>query len=268
MKDADRRKRKTNNLVKRAIALLISTSMLLASLYVPGLEGIFENFGIPHIVHAANSTTEPITIGSLEELYDFSANYATDSAFATRYQTAEIRIDFNEMWVLEKNHSFSETVSKDFYSLGSNSKPFMGRIKIMQVDSSIVAIKSTMPLFDGVYDSVDIVNQDGTNQTLSIIRSETVSGNAPLLANTVLHDTNSSASSATWNIMASPYVDESNDYAHDFSGIIGTVGESSYVNLVLDFAACATNHDANIVSDNSVGLACGSMGQDSTVNLL
>lgn len=264
MKDAKRRK--ITKLTKRALALLVSASMLLTSLYVSELDGIFEDFSIPYIVHAANFTTEPYEISSLEDLYDFSYNYATDDSFATRYQTAEIRIDFNEMWVLENNHSFSETVSKDFYPIGSNNIPFMGRIKIMQVDSSIVAIRSTMPLFDGVYDSVDIINQDNSDQTLSIIRSETMSGSVPLFANTVYNDSRDGSSPATWNIMASPYVDESNNYAHDFSGIIGTVGDSSNVNIVLDFAACAELHDANIISDDSVGLACGVMGQDSTVN--
>ena len=266
MKGANTDNRKKDNLAKRALALLVSVSMLLASMHGLKISGIIEELNLIPIVHAANSTTEPITINSLEELYDFSISYNTDNNFASRYQTAEIRIDFNEMWVLEKNHSFSESVSKDFYPLGSNGKPFMGRIKIMQVDSSIVAIKSTMPLFDGVYDSVDIVNQDGSNQTLSIIRSETMSGSVPLFANTVLHDSNAGSSSATWNVMASPYVDESNNYAHDFSGIIGTIGENATVNLILDFAACAELHNANIISDDSVGLACGVMGQNAILN--
>ena len=243
--------------------MFVSTVMLITSFYVEGITGAFE---VSHNVFADNSITEYFAINSLEELYDFSNNYSTNTAFAEQYKTAELDIDINEVWVLEVDHSFGEGDPKTFTPIGTSANPFMGRVKITQTDGSIVAIQSTMPFFDVVYDSVEIWNQDSSVQSLSIIRTDTMSGNVPLFANEVQNDSRSGATSATWDIMASPYVDESNDYAHDFSGIIGTINENATVNLALDFAACATNHNANIVSDSSIGLACGVMAEGSTLN--
>ncbi len=267
MKESNNNKRKKIKIVRRLISLIMSFAMLLTAFYVQELDGVFEKLNFPQRIYAANTITENYPINSLEQLYDFSYNYSTDSTFADTYSTANLVININGIWELEEDHAFGEDVRKGFTPIGNASYPFMGMVTINQTEGSYIVMQTKMPFFDVVYDSVEILNSNSGYQQLSIIRTDSLSGNVPLFANTVLHDSRSGSTCAYWRVMASPLVDDTHDYAYDFSGIIGTVGEDAEVNLELDFAACAGQHDADIVSDDNVGLACGYMSQGSTVNL-
>ena len=265
MNEKKRKKRNRNRLVRRFLSLLLSFAMLVSCIYISELDGVFE--GIPKIVLASTATTIPKDINSLEEFYDFAISYANNQEFANTYQRAKVTINVSGDFVLEDSHLFSDTGNrKSFVPIGTESKPFLGEIRIVQAGGSYFTIKTDKQLFDYIGNSVEILKsgQGDNYQELSIIRTEGVTSNEPLFAKNVVYDTAASSTPAKWHLMASP---ENATTSKDFSGIIGSLEDGAEVGIVFDNAAYGSGHSANIVSDDNTGLVAGTMGSGSIINI-
>lgn len=263
------RKKMGTTLGKRILALVLSFAMLITTIYVSELDGIFVNF--PKIVHAATPTNIPKNINSLYELYKFSNEY--DST----YKTANITINVSGDFVLEANHSFAagdttsgEAETLSYVPIGTQGNEFEGQINITQAENTPQIIRGTLPLFGYVCDDVEIYRTGSTTaQQLSLIRSS--ASTEPLFARNVVKGNNGTPA-ITWDFLISPYsvtTDSSTTVSvFDFGGIVGNIGSSATVNMSVDNAAVdGGGNGSNISSDDNAGLICGTLESSATVNV-
>lgn len=259
-------------LVKKITAVMLAIVMIASNLYFPEIKDVLDDlhihsfFNLFHsdsdVVHAVidNTTANKVeTIGSLEELYEFSNKYANND---DRYQDSiwKLNITTVQELILEENHVFNEGEDNEktlsYIPLGTDEKPFRGVVSVTKSTNNDFVLKESVPFFNCVYDSVEIM-RSGTSDRLqvNIIRnsSATTSENQPLFARKVSHDTATGSSPAVWKIFCTG--------SYDYSGLIGEMNNSASVNIELN-NACS----GNIVSSGNVGLLCGKMNVNSVIN--
>lgn len=274
MKD-NRQKR----ILKRGVSVLISFTILMTTLYLPGRDGWFSELykDIRHTVRASGIVTKNYPVNSLKDFYEFSILYATDPNFAEENQTANIKITVNEEFDLKTSQTFTyindnnESVTEflDFHPIGTATYPFGGKVTITQASSSYFSIYSQMPIFDYIYDSVDIFNTNGSIQQLAINRSGDFADN-PLFANHVLHDTRNGTTSASWDILAGVAIKNSDDgstRAYDYSGVVSSIGDNAEFDLTFTNDSKGSDSSfSNITSSGNLGILAGTLGAGATLN--
>lgn len=161
---------------------------------------------------------------------------------------------------------------RGFKSLGTQSRPFNGEIKMGSGMDNVV-LNLDAPLFEYVYDTVKLNydSENNTTKTLNISRfyghiipdGDTVVDTTPLIAKNVVDK----GGDVTWkvNIVKPSATDDSDDGVLEcFGGMIGTMGKDS--KLTLDVTMDTQTGDTaaiNMKSKSHVGLACGLMDTDS-----
>ncbi len=189
------------------------------------------------------------TINSADDLVTFSRSYQNSPA---KYQKVDIYIAIASGNLSDLN---------DFVSIGTAEYPFAGNIIAGSTDLNITLDK---PLFGYVMDSVGI--KDSGDNTKNLILSRSASADSPLFASNVVHDSGSTAP-ADWKITASGYKDSDDvEYAYNFSGFIGSLGQDAAVRLELhNDSVTSGGTNADIFSDDNAGLAVRSMGAGSSL---
>lgn len=276
-----KKKRKYNRIGKRILSVVLSFALLISVLYMPEMDGWFGDTlkDLRYTVKAASpSISKNYPIGSLKEFYEFSKNYATDPDFAEENKNANIQITTNDTFELENEHEFTykndsnETITEflDYYPIGTVAAPFGGKITISQASSSYFSIYSQMPIFDYIYDSVDIVSTNGSVQQLAINRTGNFA-DMPLFANNVVHDTRTGATSSTWDVLAGVAIanaDTGETEAYNYSGIVGTIADNSVVNLIFTNNSKGSDDSYSDITGTSVnlGILAGTLGTGATLN--
>lgn len=191
------------------------------------------------------------TINSAEDLVAFSKAYQTSP---DTYQKVNIYIAIASGNLSDLN---------DFVSIGTAEYPFAGNIIAGSTDLNFTLDK---PLFSYVMDSVGI--KDSGSNTKNLILSRSASADTPLFATNVVHDSNSTAP-ADWKITASVYKDSDDvEYAYNFSGFIGSLGQYAAVSLELhNDSVTSGGKKSDIFSDDNAGLAVQSMGVGSSLTV-
>ncbi|MBR1752193.1 MAG: hypothetical protein IJ740_15230 [Ruminococcus sp.] len=258
-------KKQKRTLIKRTVSLLTSAVMLASALYTQEVIDVVKDTIIE--VQASNDKVvrnEKIT--SLEKLYEFSEKYHNNP---DDYQFINLKMGFTDTLTLESSHDFNGT-TRTFYPIGTADCPFKGKITINTSLGMDQIYSVSLPLFDYVYDSVEIVNinNDSHQKNEFQITNEVGTGKStPIFANHVLHDSDTGASPAQWDITVVG--------SGSYSGIFGSVEENAIVDIDLTLKT-----DANIVSDGDgstadsngykyftdAGLICGYMGKKATID--
>lgn len=228
--------------------------------------------GTSVMVHAAgNENAEPpasyefrhndnneITL-SVKEFYDYSRRYQEYPGY---HQNDKITIITSN-----GNTSYFE---RGFVGLGTAGKPFAGSIVIESYFN--VTLNLDAPLFSYVKDTVNL--NDGHNLNISrlygfkIPSGESKKDTTPLIAENVVAG---EGTKATWNISvvkpSSTDDEQSTGKLEDFGGMIGTMDSSSSLtlNIIMDQQSGDTD-PINMKSESNLGLACGTMKSDSTLN--
>lgn len=254
---------------KSFIAVLTSFTILATSVAKPDFcDVISEKLTCNREVNAyvdPGELTGEETISSLKALYQFAENYKNNPS---GYQYKNIVFDMNETVIISHTRTI-DGVSYTWYPIGTVDKPFAGKISINLGKGSIQNIEVNEPLFNYIYDSVDVVNfsDDETaegyepNQVINLVRNNNVpSGETkPLFANYVVHNTNTQIISnpTKWHFIASG--------TGSYSGIIGTVG-TELDNTVVNLDLTINNTSSTIQANDNAGFICGTIKNGATVN--
>ena len=234
---------------KRAVSVVTSLLILASSLCTPELVEDIEDIVIN--ANAYSPVEHPvISISSLASLYEFSQNYQNDP---DEYQFRTVSIDFNDSIILSPTRTIDGT-QYTFTPIGTKSKPFCGRLRLSTQSgmSRNIQIDNTT-LFGYVNDSVEIISNSGGSIPINLVRTDATK-NAPLFAEHIVHDETEGATTATWILSTTASV--------QYSGFIGTVEKGAKVDIDL-----TVDSSADIVADDSVGLICGTMETNSTVDV-
>lgn len=258
-------KKQKRTLIKRTVSLLTSAVMLASALYTQEVIDVVKDTIIK--VQASNDkVVRNENITSLEKLYEFSEKYHNNP---DDYQFINLKMGFTDTLTLESSHDFNGT-TRTFYPIGTADCPFKGKITINTSLGMEQLYSVSLPLFDYVCDSVEIVNinNDSHQKNEFQITNEVGTGKStPIFANHVLHDSDTGASPAQWDITVVG--------SGSYSGIFGSVEENAIVDIDLTLKT-----DANIVSDGDgstadsngykyftdAGLICGYMGKHATID--
>ena len=278
-----KRNSKQYKIGKRVISIAMTLILLLSVFYVSEMDGwISDALNLTSkIVHAKVPTTKPVEIESLYELYRFSNNYANVDGqhgdFARNNQNAELKIVTSEPIVLELSHEFTYkneedvTVTEylDYIPIGTSDYVFAGKMTISIAPGSYYSIDSQMPLFDFVYDSVDIKNVGGSVQQLALNRTGSFQDKA-LFATNVIHDTRSGSSASEWSIYGgvAENEDEESTSAFNYSSLITSIGDNATVNLTFENHGLGSDGSRSNInaSTSNAGLFAGTLGEGATLN--
>ncbi|MBR1422264.1 MAG: hypothetical protein IJ571_02315 [Ruminococcus sp.] len=233
---------------KRAVSVVTSLLILASGLCTPELVEDIEDIVIN--ANAYSPVGHPVkNIDSLTELYEFSQNYQSDPD----YQFCTLSINFNDSIILSPTRTIDDT-QYTFTPIGTKSKPFCGRLKLSTQSgmSRNIQIDNTT-LFGYVNDSVEIISNSGGSIPINLVRTDATK-NTPLFAEHVVHDGTQGATTATWIL--------STTASEQYSGFIGTVESGASVDIDL-----TVDSSADIVADDNVGLICGTMETNSTVDV-
>ena len=255
---------------KSLIAVVTSFIILVSSISHPDFcKTISENLSCNREVSAYVDTehlTGEVSISSLEALYQFAKNYHDNP---NSYQYKNLVIGMNEAIIISPTREINGT-TYTWYPIGTSNKPFAGKITINLGQGNTQNIEVNEPLFDYIYDSVDIVNinDDQTaegyepSQIINLVRNNDVSSGdtKPLFANKVVHNTDSQVTSApsTWHFATGG--------TGSYSGIIGTVG-TELDNTVVSLDLTINNSSSTIQADGNAGFVCGTIKNGATVNV-
>lgn len=243
-------------IIQKVLSFVLSFLILISSF-------LFQNSVIEDTILTADAAVSiRVPINSLKDLYIFSRDYNTNPS----YPTALLDIDSNNVvYDILRTQNFEDDDETYVWApIGTEQKPFNGRIEInIATPDTIFNIGQEMTLFDYVTDSVAIVNTNGQEQLIGLVKSNTLADGdtKPLLANHVVHDPD--GTTAKWRIKIAG--------TGEHSGIIGTVGtgtDEANVNIEL---GVMSNSSIKALSSQegktNVGLICGTIEEDSQVNV-
>ena len=247
-------------IIKKVVSVVTSIILLVSCISLPDLsDGVKELF---LETSAVTRISTNITVDTLKKLYQLSADYQTNP---NSYSRANIKIQLTDN--LEISHTkVIEGETMTWYPLGTSEKPFGGQLTISTQAGMTLNIAANEPLFDYIYDSVEIANTNGGSIQINLNRSTSVPSDdtKPMFANHVVHDSATTSTLAAWDIKASG--------TGTYSGIIGVVGTGSdaakaTINLALDSSADVVANASDDGSIKDVGLVCGTINKDSTVDV-
>ena len=255
---------------KSLIAVLLSFTILASSVAKPDFcntisEKLSCNREVSAFVDTEHLTGEE-RISSLEALYQFAKNYHDNP---NSYQYKNLVIGMNEAIIISPTREINGT-TYTWYPIGTSNKPFAGKITINIGQGNIQNIEVNEPLFDYIFNSVDIVNindnqdEEGyePSQIINLVRNSDVgSGETkPLFANNVVHntDTQITATPSKWHLVAGG--------DGSYSGIIGTVG-TELDNTIVNLDLTINNTSSTIQADDNAGFVCGKIKNGATVNV-
>ena len=255
---------------KSLIAVLLSFTILATSVAKPDFcNTISEKLSCNREVSAFVDTehlTGEVHISSLEALYQFAKNYHDNP---NSYQYKNLIIGMNEAIIISPTREINGT-TYTWYPIGTSNKPFAGKITINLNQGNTQNIEVNAPIFDYIFDSVDIVNINDDQkaegyeptQILNLVRNSDVgSGETkPLFANNVVHntDTQITATPSKWHLVAGG--------DGSYSGIIGTVG-TELDNTIVNLDLTINNTSSTIQADDNAGFVCGKIKNGATVNV-
>lgn len=123
-----------------------------------------------------------------------------------------------------------------------------------------------MPLFGYIYDTSKIIDieNDAETSPVTLIRNKG-SENAPLFANNVVHNTEST-DYAKWTVIAGAN-EENAENLGNFSGVFGTIEERAVVDISFSNNALFGTVYSDCVATNDVGLICNTMKNGSRLTV-
>lgn len=253
---------------KSFIAVMLSFTILASSVAKPDFcDTISEKLSCNREVSAyvdAERLTGNVSIASLEALYQFAKNYHDNP---NTYQYKNLVIGMNEAIIISPTREINGT-TYTWYPIGTVDKPFAGKITINLGQGNTQNMEVDEPLFDYIYDSVDIANINDNQETegyeptqiLNLVRNNDVASGEtkPLFSNHVVHDTVLSSFPSKWHFIAGG--------TGSYSGIIGTVG-TELDNTVVNLDLTINNTSSTIQADDNAGFVCGKIKNGATVNV-
>lgn len=164
-----------------------------------------------------------------------------------------------------------------FQGIGTVDYAFASSIEI-GANNEAITLNLDAPLFNYVYDSVTLNNNGGNfliSRAFDIEQTQISAANEmlPLLAQYVEHKT--SGSSATWNISVVSPTEGDNRIIGNFAGFVGELEQDA--SLTINLTMNKTTDENGVIvdggdiilngaADYGVGLLCGSMRSNSTLN--
>jgi len=142
----NKRKRK----LKRIISMLIAVTMVFTEVQFGWLSDVLNDDSDVRKVYAApsyDSVSSVVTIESAQDLVEYSALYYSE--------------DDHENDTIFINWTATAALT-GFQSIGSDSKPFKGKILFYSTAPKIFV--TSVPIFGTVYDSVQLVQQSGASE--------------------------------------------------------------------------------------------------------
>lgn len=200
---------------------------------------------------------------TIDEFYKYSQSYVTYPGYHQ-----------NDKITIKTSSGGTAYYERGFKGLGTSTKPFAGSIEI-EANKDIV-LNLDAPLFSYVTDTAVLNNES----TLKIARfyghkipsGETINDTTPLIAeNVVIDSDNPSKAKATWNIsVVKPSATDDETLGgtlESFGGMIGTMAASTQLtlNVTMDQQTGDTG-SIEIKSKSNLGLACGLIKQNATLN--
>ena len=196
---------------------------------------------------------------SVKDFYEYSRSYQEYPGY---HQNDKITIITSN-----GNTSYFE---RGFVGLGTEGKPFAGSIVIESYYNMTLNLDA--PLFSYVKDTVNLNDEHNLNISrlygFKIASGESKKDTTPLIAENVVAG---EGTKATWNISvvkpSSTDDEQSTGKLEDFGGMIGTMDTSSSltINVTMDQQSGDTD-PINMKSESNLGLACGTMKSNSTLN--
>lgn len=251
-------RKKLNIGVKKAVAVMTSAFMLVSSLCLPEVSQEIKDI----VISASAKTSHPMTtynVNSLKELYEFSEKYKDDP---DEYQYVDLIIDINGDITIQDELEFDSSNGKvklHFYPIGTSEYPFGGKITLSMGMNDTQSMTVDKPLFDYIYDSVEIVNindtsEDPTPQSIELVRENAV--DSPMFANNVVQDKYSGSTPARWDFTVS--------CSGSCTGVIGAAGTGSDAATV-DMALLIKSTGSISSETEDVGIICGRINKNSSV---
>lgn len=186
------------------------------------------------------------------ELAEYSRCYANDSNFAREHQKDSITISLTDYLTLDNSYE----------PLGTSDRPFQGTIYISAYNTDKLLVAANRPLFNYVYDSVNIYKTGSTTPfQLAFVRTEDVqNGISPLLANYVVNDAGGNAEK--WQIQLSNESAGGKSNIYSYSGVIGEIRDGA--EITLDFTDTCNTRATIGNTGTEMGTRITTFGQDGT----
>ena len=246
----NKRKRKLKRII---ISMLIVVIMVFTEAQFGWLSDVLNDDSIVRKVYAApsyDSVSRVVTIESAQDLVEYSALYYSE--------------DDHENDTIFINWTATAALT-GFQSIGSDSKPFKGKILFYSTAPKIFV--TSVPIFGTVYDSVQIVQQIGASEIATDITIEksAMNENEPLFAKVVKHDSAAttivSADTAPgWYVNTAIYNDGQSDWARSHAGFIEEIEDGAMVSITIQDDAKTSDENVEIKNDDDVGIICGKLG--------
>ena len=154
----------------------------------------------------------------------------------------------------------------DFIAIGTENHPFKAQVKVISTSASNIKIPEAF--FDYVSDSVRFVDSIN-NLDVNLTFERTTTGNEPVLARHVIHDSNLSTAN-TWKVTIDKYSSDSSTYnSYSTTGFIGEIDDGVKLNLeITDTTTMNIVNNASGADDvKDVGYVCGIMGEGSSLTV-
>lgn len=288
------------SIYKRGVSLLISAAMLLELLPVEPIKGLVDRFSLKAeaAYDLGSVAADPYTtLGdaydptdydefapNCDRFYDNDGNYAGNSYDLKSFQ--ELAIYSQEYYYRPLEHQ-NDTISfyfpnvdeltnvpSDFISIGANYADdedygFKGNLVFTaSEDENKGVLNLDKPLFYYIIDTATITD----NAHRFIIRRNASSSTSAFAYKVVASGDKSAETANTWAFSYENYIYEIEGtpyYAkNSFSGMIDTIDSNAHINLSLNLRSDPSEPTlGTLTSSGNVGLICGTMESDSSINV-
>ena len=243
------RKHKNRIILNRTLSLITSLALLIGCL--PDSVTIKASaakpaYSIPDFTTPGETVNGEacVKISSFDDLAKYSEAYYNFAIGESGYANHQEDTIFIAIGGSTGNNVDME-LYRAYEPIGTAAKPFKG--KIVFESGSPTTFNMSCPLFGEVYDCVQIVNKNGTQEPITITRTSTTAG-APLIANKV-RDDGETGTTATWNVTFGVYDD---DAVIRYAGAIGEIEANASVNLTFTNNATSTVSSTDEVTGETV----------------
>lgn len=266
---------------KRIISAITASVMFMASLPMSdisdgyrklhswlnsSISAFAEDYSPKYNIAEIYNASGEYSISTWQQLIDYSQSYYEWSNGNPNY-TSSHKHDEDTIIISISGTGDTAPHLQNFESLGSNGKPFKG--KLLFNSNSFKILNLDVPLFDELYDSTPIALSNDQNTAVDIVinRADEDAVNEPLLARKVLKSDDDPATKSDWKITSNYFDDE---LLVSYSGVIGEIAAKANVKLSFTNNAKADGgtRQASVISSvasQDVGVLCGKMNANATL---
>lgn len=234
---------------KNVISLVTAAVLLVTSMPLADISGVVSKM--------VSTVTNAISAMAAETYTDISNDikngvYTIQNAEDFKKLLNADPAVYQKITVLFSNNQ-SQFKASDFTGiekgLGNENYPFMGTVKANE--GSAINLPINFALFEYLSDSANL-------DTIIFVRPE--DKNSALLAENVIHGDVASANK--WKIKADPVDDSGATIYKSFTSVIGNMKNGAKVDLDI---ALSNNVKAEVSGGDNAGLACGTMGENTSL---